>query len=405
MNIPPSLCLQCRGSRLLCGLRYCPILNNTNRVISIDTDRLEGYTPPAVFVGRVGYPNVSIGPMIPYPSTLGYHDISIYDRPEEWYNMDINDILRFRLTLVRGKMKVSVYTTDSRVDLLRELSIASKPVDTEMRISRLNDSISINEVVPPFGPSAEVEYLKVSNVKVDPRIEKYYYDDMSAYDAVVELYKDKVSVSSIARALSVGCLGLKHRRRLVPTRWSITAVDDTVSRYLIGSIKHMPSIDEYLVYTRKVYMNDFVCIMLPGSWEFEWIEGWHEHTLWNPTTQGKEIMGDHERYRGMDHYARVGGCYYSARLAASEHLSYMKRQCRVIILREVHTGFDVPIGVWFVREQLRAMFRSEPSRFSSIDDAITYAMSNLTIPLSEWSRYSVILRSLRKGSSIEDYFT
>jgi len=404
MNIPPSLCLQCRGTRLLCGLRYCPILNDSSSFISIDTDRLEGYTPPAVFVGRVGYPNVSIGPMLPYPPIGGY-DISIYDRPEEWYDMDIRDILRFRLTLLRGKMRVNVYATDSRVSLLRELAIASKPVEAEMRISRLNASISINEVVPPFGPSAEVEYLRVSNVKVDPRIEKYYYDDIGAYDAVVELYKDKVGISSIARALSVGCLGLKHRRRLVPTRWSITAVDDTISRYLISSIKHMPSIDEYLVYTRRRCMNDFVCIMLPGSWEFEWIEGWHEHTLWNPTTHGIEIMGDHEGYRGMDHYARVGGCYYSARLAAAEHLSYMKRQCKAIILREIHTGFNVPIGVWFVREQLRAMFRSEPSRFRSIDDAIAYAMNNLTISLSEWRRHSVMLRSLSKGSSIKDYFT
>lgn len=105
----------------------------------------------------------------------------------------------------------------------------------------------------------------------------------------------------------------------------------------------------------------------------------------------------------MKHYAIVGGCYYSARLAAAEHLKSINRQGRVLMLREIYPGFNMPIGVWFVREQLRAMFKERPLRFTSVEDAVKHAISNLKIPLSEWVKYSYILRSLKDNRSIMDY--
>jgi DNA repair protein NreA len=406
MNIPPSLCVKCRGNNL-CGLPYCPILANHVNLKPLDAKSIEGYTPPSIFVGRVGYPKISIGPMIP-SIPVDEHKVSIYDKPEEWSNVSIKDILRFRLTLVRGKVTVNANSacnsSDKMVTAMQEIAMTDNPVEARMHISRVSKMFSISETIPPFGPSAELERLDLGNIRVDHRIEKAYHDDINAKDAIIELYNSNVSVTSIARALSAGCLGVKKRRRFVPTRWSITAVDDTVSRFLIYHIKNKAWVNEPLVYVREVYLNRFVCIIAPGPWEFEWIEAWYPDTVWNKDTR-VEIIGDHEGYDGLKHYAIVGGCYYSSRLAACEYLKSINRQGKVLMLREVYPGFDIPIGVWFVREQLRAMFKGKPLRFSSVEDAVKYAMSNLKIPLREWIKRSYMLRQFldRSAKSLWDY--
>src|SRR5438445_12380810 len=68
-NPPAWMCLQCRGAKLLCGKPRCPIIVKAQSIArmgsSIETDRIDGASPPGVFVGRLGYPRVSIGPMVP----------------------------------------------------------------------------------------------------------------------------------------------------------------------------------------------------------------------------------------------------------------------------------------------------------------------------------------------------
>jgi hypothetical protein len=46
----------------------------------MDVKDLAGCSPPAVFVGRYGYPKVDIGPLLP-PE---FGDTSIMDKPEMW---------------------------------------------------------------------------------------------------------------------------------------------------------------------------------------------------------------------------------------------------------------------------------------------------------------------------------
>ncbi|HDI01968.1 MAG TPA: hypothetical protein ENF78_06045, partial [Candidatus Bathyarchaeota archaeon] len=63
-----SLCLRCKGKGL-CGRPDCPFLKAMKLFSSympdLDSTELEGNSPPAVFVGRFGYPYVSVGPLIP----------------------------------------------------------------------------------------------------------------------------------------------------------------------------------------------------------------------------------------------------------------------------------------------------------------------------------------------------
>jgi hypothetical protein len=365
---------------------------------------VQGASPPSVFVGRVGYPKVMVGPMLPPV----FEDTSTYDTPELWSNYKVDDILHFRLSLVRGTTLVDVKDAKKEtriVQTLQELAMADKPVYSDMVLKKDPiKTVHLNEHMPPFGPSGKMLTFEVNgNISVDQRIEKVYYDrDMKAGDAVIQLYKNGIPLSKIQKSFSVGSFG--KARKMVPTRWSITAVDDITSKSLLERVRIQQDIGEYLVYVRKIHMNVFVAIVIPGAWSFEWIEAWFPNTTWNLMPVGEPaIMGDNEGYMGIDHYAKVGGCYYSARLTAAEMLTQLQRQGSVLMLREIYPGFNIPLGVWFVREQLRTMLKSKPYKFSSINEALEFAMNNLTIPLHKWAGRSKILQDIRYQKKISEY--
>ncbi|MEM4344333.1 MAG: hypothetical protein QXS40_01265, partial [Candidatus Nitrosocaldus sp.] len=63
---------------------------------------------------------------------------------------------------------------------------------------------------------------------------------------------------------------------------------------------------------------------------------------------------------------------------------------------------NIPVGVWFVREHVRAMLKGKAARFTRMDDAIKYAMSMLKIPLEEWARESSMLK-VKTQMRLSDY--
>ena len=86
-----SLCLICRGSRMLCGKPRCPAILKLYSFIKVksqvDSDNMVGSSPPGVFVGRIGYPYVYAGPLVP-PIT---GNTSLFDLPEEWLGRTVEE--------------------------------------------------------------------------------------------------------------------------------------------------------------------------------------------------------------------------------------------------------------------------------------------------------------------------
>ena len=405
-----SLCLLCKGGRMLCGKLGCPIIAKAQSLVKyqnlIESESIQGSTPPGVFVGRAGYPKVSIGPMVP----PYFGDTEILDTPELWVGKSINEIIDYRFSLVRGKVRTSIFDTQTDnqfLETLQELAMGSRPTDSEALFTRKpSKTILLSDETQPFGPSAPLKSFKTSNIRVDRRIEKAFYDhDLKAADAAMQLYQDGVLVTRIQRCFSVGMFGLEARRRLVPTRWSITAVDSNISLQLIDEIKQHQTISEYRVYTFRNLDNIYVAILMPEKWSFEWIEAWFPGTTWNVDGKAAEMMGDYEGYGGRTTYASVGGCYYSTRLAVAEKLSMERRQASALVLREIHPGYILPVGVWNVRESIRSSLRTTPNLFDSFGAALRFAMSKLTIPLRNWLANSTILRNIFFQKKICDFFT
>ena len=404
-----SLCILCKGARGLCGKTRCPIMVKVNYFLKsvplMATENIDGMSPPSVFIGRIGYPNVYAGPLVPPV----HEDTGIYDLPERWFGKSMDEIVGFRSLLVRGKHKVNVkkFIDGGKIlDQTRELALADSCVDIELNLTKKpQGSIYLDDDVQPFGPSAPIRNLHVGNTRYDNKIEKAYYDtDLRATQAVVELYNRGVIVSKIQKAFSVGAFGVEKKRRLVPTRWSITAVDDIISKNLREKVKTFPEINEYRVY-ESIYMdNIFEILMIPAQWSYESMEAWYPGTTWNPAGTSIAIFSDWEGNNGRTTYAQIGGCYYSARLAVCEQLTKERRQATVIVLREARPGYIMPIGVWQVRENVRNAMHQKPYQFKNIAESLQFISGRFEIPMQRWILQSELLKRALFQKRITDFF-
>ena len=389
-----------------CGKERCPILvkfyTQTKVKPLIDSTYMEGSSPPSVFIGRYNYPKVFVGPMVP-PQ---HGDTNFMDTPELWSGKSIEQIVDFRFRLVRGKFLTNVKNFEGKIiEKTREIALSEQSPAAEVDFkSKPRGRIALYSDIQPFGPSAQVIGLNIENKPFNKRIEKSFYDnDLKAKDAVIQLHKDGVLVSKIQKAFSVGAFGINKNRKFVPTRWSITAVDDTISKNMIEYTKTYPLINEHRVYEYNYLDNRWFIMMLPREWSYELIEAWYPNTLWNPKGNDVQIFSSHEFYGGRKTYADIGGCYYAARLASNELLNKERRQAAVVIMREAHPGYIMPVGVWNVRESVRNALKTKPLLFPTLKKSLEFVSEKLEIPMEKWVETSAVLKDTMRQKRIIDF--
>jgi hypothetical protein len=403
-----SVCALCRGIKFLCGKSRCPVLvkfHSRNKIKPlIDKFRIGGSSPPSVFIGRIGYPKVSIGPMI--PPVLG--DTSLIDTPELWLHKSIDEIVDFRSMLIRGKHTVNAFDVNSSnkiVEYTRELALSKNSVFADALFEKKpRGRIAFYDESQPHGPSARLKSFNISNPKYEHHIEKAFYDtDLKSRKAILSLYNNGVNISKIQRAFSVGAFGLKKYRRFVPTRWSITAVDSSIGEAMMKNTKTYPQINEFRVYYHNQFDNRWAILMTPSEWQYELIEAWYPNTTWNPYGRSISIFNSYEFYKGRTTYAEIGGCYYAARLAINEVLNIERRQAGAVVLREAHPGYIMPIGVWNVRESVRKALKESYEKFETLNEALMHISNKMDIPLQRWIRNSAILKNQLFQKRLEDF--
>jgi hypothetical protein len=404
-----SLCSVCKGGKMLCGKTTCPIMARlgafTSMFQSVKGTEVDGSSPPSVFVGRFGYPYVHIGPLSP----TYFGNTEILDAPEQWFGKSINEIIGYRSQLIRGMTPVNVkkpWKAGKLLDQTRELSLAEHYVETEMKLTKKpTKRFYMNGDIQPIGPTAPLQNVDIGYIKWNRYMEKYHYDtDLKAAPATIKLFENDVPLSNIMRAFSMGNFGVEKNRRLVPTRWSITAVDDLLGKHLTKKIKEYPLINQYEVYESNYIGNRFEILLMPDAWCYEAYEAWYPRTLWNPDEEKVAIVTDWEPWKGRSKYASMGGCYYSGKLAVLEDLEERKRQAKVFIFREAYPDYILPVGVWQVRENCRNAMRQEPRKFESMNEALDYTMNRLSIPLKRWVEAGPLLKHTLTQRKLTDFF-
>ncbi len=102
------------------------------------------------------------------------------------------------------------------------------------------------------------------------------------------------------------------------------------------------------------------------------------------------IFSDYEHNTGKKSYSRVGGCYYSCKMAVLEALAREKKQAGAIILREAYSGY-VPLGVFNVRENVRNAMIQPGAEFEDIKTALCHISTRLQLPVRRFLGQSDLL--------------
>jgi len=357
------------------------------------SDSISGSSPPSIFVGSYGYPKVGVGPMVPPV----HGDTTLLDSPELWLGKTLEDIVNFRLSLVRGIEKISIQNTQGRfIENLHEVAMSSHSIDTDLQFHKTTLPVTtIDGESAPFGPVGDIKSAKFFGTRSDKSIERVYYDhDLKAQDAVLTLYNKGIDISKIQKCFSIGMLGKK--RKLVPTKWSITATDDIISKSLVSEILEFDLIDSCRIFSHDHLGNMFSVILFPHRWLFEMQEAWHD--------ENKVGFGfDSEDARGIDHPPAIAGAYFAAKLGVAEYLVQKKLQAAVLVLREIRPEYAVPVGVWQIREAIRAAMKKEPYIAGNFIDGVNFASKRMSIGKSEWLSRGRLLKML-KQKSISEFF-
>jgi len=335
-----------------------------------------------------------VGPML----SLDVSQADFLDDPGSWYGLGFEEIIRLRSLLVRGRQRRPVTDNSRFLDKLQELALSVRSVDVEAYYRRLPSfEVSFSPISQPMGASGDLKRLRVADNPIIPRrVDKVVGDDLSSTSQLHSLFEKGFDVYYLCTVLSSGCLGFEESKKLVPTRWAITAVDDTLGRHIIKRLMDYEKVNDFLVYENTYLENHFVILLLPGAWEYEQFEAWAPNTLWTASACEPMIVSEYEGHGGRKNYAfNEGGGYYAGRFAVAEALDNMRRQARAVVFREIYDGYVMPVGVWEVRENVRKAFDSRPARHASLSDALSDVGGRLTLPLSDFMSKSEILSQKR----------
>jgi len=338
---------------------------------------------PNVFVGQYGYPKVNVG-------LLSVEEYTEQDEPRKWSaeGKGIPEIVELRSQLVNSTFQSNVRQLDERLLRLgQEIGMAARPAELEVTLAKRPVlTPTFHREAQPHGPTVKLERARLTgNVKVDSRVEKVVDDhDLKSTPALIKLYGQGFDEQYLRKLFSTGNLGVKTERKLVPTRWSITAVDDTLGKALIEKIRDFREGDCRL-YTGGYLGNEYVILCFDEPWSYELFEGYvpsiRKGGLWETDFEGP---------LGRKAYAKetVGG-YYAARLAILEGLQHGKRQAAVLALRFITEAYSTPLGVWVVREAVR----------KAMSKPLVFADRRLLVRLCE-QRFGIDIRSVFERSRL-----
>ena len=346
---------------------------------------MQGLSPPSIFVGRFGYPKVMAGPAA--QSLEGESMDLAPSNPAALRSEPLERIASAHLDLIRGRALMNVKSAaspDAILETSQEIAMAEKPVDLEVEYQRpvlIGGTPTFDSLTQPVGSVADIQSVDITANTIIPRKVDSIIDesDLLTNDAMDELSQSGIGEAHLSRLLSAGLLGRDEARQLVPTRWSITATDDTLGKQMFKQIIDAPTIYRVEVYEATRLDNNFQIILAPGLWAFQLLEVWAKGALW--TAVGTASKSDWEEDKPRSDYVKeTAGAYHAARLGVLESLVFRKRMAACLIHRVIGPGYWAPVGVWLVRETVRDAMLMKPKLYDKLSDALESIAIDSPVP-------------------------
>lgn len=371
-------------------------------------------SPPSVFVGsKLKYPAVNVGILSPLEKD---DNAWLYDDAKFWAkeNFGIKDVMNLREGLLNSRFQSKVTEprrdTGKFVKIAQELAMASRPVDMEVSLKdRIGQGVRKDRVLSPQGMGARLKNVKITgNTRIDGRLDKVANDELKASEGIKYLYKNSFDEYSLSKIMSVGVLGLKKDKKLVPTRWSITATDDAIGKNLLTKIRDYPWIENHELFFGEFMGNCYLIMLFPNVFSYELFELYLPGSSWNPGNEVKAAT-DYESYDGRKSYASdTAGGYYAARLPILEYLEKIRKQASVLVIRIELPSYWAALGVWVVRESVRKALGNKRFEFVDMremtDSAQKIGMIKFGFDTSKVLKKSKVLESLKTQTTLGKWF-
>lgn len=368
--VDPSLCVKCKGVKSLCNLNPCPIKEKILNLSKISLKEDFSSSSSSVFIGEYGYPNVNSG-AVSIPNELKTNNNFNFEKVNN-YNLNFSTISSFihdKVNSINSYQKNNIKQVYKKIDL-QEISMSKNEVDLDVSLTKKPHLyLRFDQVIFPHCYSSPFKKIDLTtNPKIPSAVEKIYSDtDYASKGAIKELFNKNFDEVYLSNILSTGYLGRKLERKFVPTKWSITAVDNVLSSENIKSIKNYEVGDNYFVKMGSHFGNHFILVFLPKQFSYELFEVNIPGSVWNKTNQAV-ITTDFENFNGRKEYAfNTTGGYYAVRNPVTNYLNKIQKQYMVLAIRLITKEYYAPLGVWVVRQATKNAIESDSIYFGSLD--------------------------------------
>ncbi len=363
-------------------------------------------SPPSVFIGsKLKYPNVNVGVLTP---SQPMKQVQLLSNQNEWTNLNlsIKQILNLRNQLINSRYQTQVKLSNRLTEKSQEIGMSLKPTDLEINLEKTPRYMKEpDKMTKPLALSAPLKNIRITeNTNIHGKVDKVFNDtDLKASEAIKYLYKNEFDESFLQQLLSIGVLGLKKNRILVPTKWSITATDDIIGKDIIKEIKNYNHIDDCRLFFDNYLGNYYFILLLPEIFSYELFEYGIRYG------QIKEEMTDFEDYFGRKTYASnsVGG-YYSVRLSVLEYLKNIRRQASVFIIRYETEEYWANLGVWVTRNCVRRAMNNKYISFYTRENALdfmrNFILNKMRQDVSPVFKKSKLINMVKEQKGLKEFF-
>lgn len=350
---------------------------------------VEGFASTAI-VGEKNYPNLKI------------HNVSNENQNNSFFNSsdivkkDYSEIIKLKARNIFGTTdSVNIRKVDEKInEELSNIYKSKKPINiaSEFEKELRFDKVALSGDFGILGSKNSLINIKATeNTKTSEKIEKYTSSDIKAKEAIISLYESNANESQITNLLSLGNFGIQINKKMVPTKWAISAFDQTIEKYLFEKIKNYKQIEKYEIYNFRDKGNDFVIVLFPNIFSGEVVESF-------PGAIERDFI-NFENKLDKESPATAGG-YYATKLGIYEHLRENKKFSAFISLRVI-SEYELPLGVVFVRETVRLAMKNKKNSFNSQNELETYLRFNYPKHFEIYKNSKVLKEIKRKR--ITDY--
>ena len=305
------------------------------------TKEIEGFAS-YVIVGEKNYPNLATH------NISNDNKISSYKNSSDIVKKEYDNIFKIKARNILGSTNpVHVKNTSNRIqDEIRDIYKAKNIVNFSSNFSKelTFDKVVVNKVAGIVGSKNDLISLNsTENTQTSKQVEKYCVEDIKSREAIISLYERQVNEHQIINLLALGSFGISINKKLVPSKWAITAYDQTIEKYLYKKILNFKLINEYEIYSYLDKGNFFVIILFPDNFAANIIETF-------PGAVEQDYVGVDNKLKKAE--PETAGGFYATKIAVNEFLVSRKKQASYLTIRIIKDS-EIPLGVVFVRECVR----------------------------------------------------